>query len=123
MENVMNDAFHKELDPSGCNCVWCEDTEFSEDILMAAAASNPAPTQEDRHAALHLPVPKDEEKPAVIEAAEKAISAAIIQLLTRQPFFGQLLCSLRQVPTWEMPTMGVDGINLFFNPSFVNALA
>lgn len=76
-----------------------------------------------RHKQLHNPVPPDSEKPRVIEEAEKAISAVIIQLLTRQPFFGQLLCSLRQVPTWTLPTMGVDGVNLFYNPTFTLALS
>jgi len=101
-----------------------DDTYTADEILMAAASpANPTPDQDERHKQLHLPIPKDEEKAGIIEQAEKAISAAIIQLLTRQPFFGQLLCSLRQVPTWDMPTMGVDGINLFYNPSFVNVLA
>lgn len=76
-----------------------------------------------RHEQLHLPMPSDAEKPALIAKAEEAISHSIIQLLTRQPFFGQLLCGLRLIPTWTMPTMGVDGVSLFFNPSFTLALS
>src|SRR5437773_814070 len=113
-------AFYKGIQ---CGEEGCQECSSSDDVLMAAASPAATPDQDERHKQLHLPIPKDEEKAGIIEQAEKAISAAIIQLLTRQPFFGQLLCSLRQVPTWDMPTMGVDGINLFYNPSFVNVLA
>ena len=75
-----------------------------------------------RHKALHPHIPPDAEKPKLIEKAEDALSIATIQLLTNQPFFGQLLCGLRRIPTWDFPTMGVDGVNLFYNPAFVLAL-
>lgn len=73
----------------------------------------------NRHKYLHLPVPAEAERPKLIDQAEESLSDAIIQLLSQQPFFGQLLCGMKQVPTWSIPTMGVDGIHLFYNPSFV----
>jgi len=50
--------------------------------------------------------------------ADKALEDASIHLLVQQAFFGTLVCGLRRVPMWNMPTMGVDGVHLFYNPSF-----
>ena len=50
------------------------------------------------------------------------MSKARTQLLLSQPFFGTLALRLRLEETDQLPTVGVDGVTLFYNPKWVAAL-
>ena len=52
------------------------------------------------------------------KAKEKLVRERTRLLLSR-PFFGILALKLEFVPEPEIPSMSVDGINLFYNPDFV----
>ena len=54
--------------------------------------------------------------------ARERIDAAKARLLLSSPWFATLLLHLRVVETERVPTMGVDGTNLFYNPAFVDGL-
>lgn len=47
---------------------------------------------------------------------------ARIALILDQPFFGSLLMQLKATPSVEFKTMATDGINLYWNPEFVDKL-
>src|SRR3989442_15610811 len=87
---------------------------------------NVEPIRHDRGKCdIHAPVKllTEDEKKRLTKQAIEFVERATIQLLIRQPFFGTLLCGLRKVPTWSLPTMAVDGVSLFYNPYFtVNTL-
>lgn len=50
------------------------------------------------------------------------IDRAKVWLLMNQIFFGTLICKLKIVEREEIVTMGVDGINLFYNREWVDKL-
>lgn len=52
------------------------------------------------------------------EAANK-LSIARSQLLLDHPFFGVLALKLRLVESEQVPTLAVDGVNIYYNPQFV----
>src|SRR5437764_1348702 len=56
------------------------------------------------------------------EAFERQISAAIIQLRLRSPFFATLALFARILPSQEHPTAATDGRDIFINPRFWNGL-
>lgn len=47
---------------------------------------------------------------------------AIIELIFKHPFFGILAMKLRKVETKNVPTAGVDGKNLYYNPDYIKTL-
>lgn len=63
---------------------------------------------------------KDYEKN--VQPAFEAITKARSNLIMCHPFFGTLALRLRMVPTAQIPTAGVDGRAIFFNPTFVAKL-
>jgi len=56
------------------------------------------------------------------EAQDKLVKART-QLILYEPFFGTLALRMAIVETADIPTMGVDGKRLFYNPHFVNSLS
>lgn len=50
------------------------------------------------------------------------LSAAMWKLFQQAPFYAHLLYSLKRVETDQIPTMGVDGVHLFYNLKFVESL-
>ena len=52
------------------------------------------------------------------EAANK-LSIARSQLLLDHPFFGVLALKLHLVENEQIPTLAVDGVNIYYNPQFV----
>lgn len=56
-----------------------------------------------------------------MDALEK-LQAARVSLLFNQPFFAELAIRLKLVKTEMIPTAGVDGVHLFYNPKFINTL-
>jgi predicted metal-dependent peptidase len=51
-----------------------------------------------------------------------AIDRAKVRLLIAFPFYSSLLLHLNERPTEEIPTLAVDGTNLFYNPSYIESL-
>lgn len=56
-------------------------------------------------------------------SAMERMQSARAALLDTHPFFGTLSLRLRLIETTDLPTMGVDGNNLYFNPDFVEELS
>ena len=56
------------------------------------------------------------------KAAKKKLMRARSQMILKQPFFGTLVMRLALKENQEMPTMAVDGINMFYSPHFVNKI-
>lgn len=54
--------------------------------------------------------------------AETLISKGRIKLLFNQPFFGMLVMKMRTIQTDAIATMGTDGRDLLFNPTFTEGL-
>jgi predicted metal-dependent peptidase len=52
-----------------------------------------------------------------------ALSRAKAQLIIEQPFYASLLCNMPFVEDPSVPTMAVDGKNVYFNSEFVNKLS
>lgn len=53
---------------------------------------------------------------------EKIISASLLRLRIKSPFFGTLALFARFVPTQNMPTAGTDGKDILFNPDYLLSL-
>jgi predicted metal-dependent peptidase len=53
------------------------------------------------------------------QKAKQAVLRARTQLIVREPFFGHLALMLNMVETDKVPTCGVGGVNLYYNPKFV----
>ncbi len=51
------------------------------------------------------------------------ITAGRVRLLFKAIFYGQIITHQKIVETDQVPTMGVDGTHLFFNPKFTNTLS
>lgn len=56
------------------------------------------------------------------EQAQKAISAAKVFMLLKLPFFGILITRLGTVQNDAINTVETDGVNLYYNPNFINML-
>jgi predicted metal-dependent peptidase len=57
--------------------------------------------------------------PQDAEAANR-LSLAMTRVVIDHPFFATVLLRMHKVETTDIPTMGVDGIHLFYNPQFVH---
>ena len=55
--------------------------------------------------------------------AQQCLSAALLRLRARQPFFAALALFARYEVTADVPTAATDGAAIFINPGFWNALA
>jgi predicted metal-dependent peptidase len=55
--------------------------------------------------------------------AATALTRAVSQLLIHQPFFGNLAFRLRRIEAMWQPTMGTDGVHMFYNTEFVDRLS
>jgi predicted metal-dependent peptidase len=53
----------------------------------------------------------------------RKIGIARTHALVDQPFFGTLLCRMPMIVKEDIPTMGTDGNNLYYNPSYVETLS
>lgn len=51
------------------------------------------------------------------------VTAGRVRLLFENPFFGMLATDMKMVETDQVPTAGVDGTHLFFNPEFTDKLS
>lgn len=54
--------------------------------------------------------------------ARETLAQTRIDFLLTEPFFGQIGLKLKLVEHEDIPTMAVDGRNLFYNPQFVKSL-
>lgn len=52
----------------------------------------------------------------------KAISASLLRLRMKSPFFATLALFARFLPTQQLPTLATDGKDIFFNPNFLRSL-
>ena len=68
-------------------------------------------------AELSVPTPEDLAKAQLATAS--TLTRARSNLVFDHPFFGAIALRLKMVETLDMPTMGVDGYNIFYNPFFV----
>ena len=59
--------------------------------------------------------------PLTIEAT-KLISASLLRLRMKSPFFGTLAMFVRFIPSENIATAATDGRDVFFNPNFLNSL-
>jgi predicted metal-dependent peptidase len=50
------------------------------------------------------------------------VSASLLRLRTKSPFFGTLAMFAQFVPTTTIPSAATDGRDIFFNPEFLTAL-
>lgn len=57
-----------------------------------------------------------------MDKIEEKIVQARVSLINSHPFWGALSLRLHVQPTEAVPTMGVDGKNLFYNPAWADAL-
>jgi len=53
-------------------------------------------------------------------AAANKLSLAMTRVVIDHPFFATVLLRMHKVETSDIPTMGVDGIHLFYNPKFIH---
>lgn len=58
----------------------------------------------------------------VIEPGEERVRTAIASLLFMHPFFGLIIGKMMLVRNDHMPTMGTDGLHLYYNSKFVQGL-
>ncbi len=54
--------------------------------------------------------------------SQKAISASLLRLRMKSPFFATLALFARFIPTQSLPTAATDGKDIFFNPDFLLSL-
>ena len=52
----------------------------------------------------------------------KRLQKARAGLILGQPFFGALALGQKLVQRLDLPTMGTDGKNIYYNPAFVDGL-
>lgn len=62
------------------------------------------------------------DKPRIEAEALRALEDAAMMLVVNQPFFGSLFVGLERVVMWNIPTAGVDGVHIFYNPAFIMSL-
>ena len=53
---------------------------------------------------------------------QKVISASLLRLRIRSPFFATLALFAKFIPTESMPTAATDGKDIFYNPDFLQSL-
>lgn len=58
----------------------------------------------------------------MIEVSSRAISASLLRLRMKSPFFATLALFTRFRPTQQLATAGTDGKDIFFNPEFLLSL-
>jgi predicted metal-dependent peptidase len=61
------------------------------------------------------------DRPSTIEST-KLISASLLRLRMKSPFFGTLAMFVRFIPSENIAAAATDGRDVFFNPSFLNSL-
>jgi predicted metal-dependent peptidase len=61
--------------------------------------------------------------PSPVPALEARVSASLLRLRMRSPFFATLALFARFRPTLELPTAATDGRDVFYNPQFMGALS
>jgi predicted metal-dependent peptidase len=61
------------------------------------------------------------DRPLTVEFAN-LISAALLRLRMKSPFFGTLAMFARFVPSKNIPSAATDGRDIFFNPEFLKSL-
>ena len=54
--------------------------------------------------------------------SQKIISASLLRLRMRSPFFATLALFAKFIPTESMPTAATDGKDIFYNPDFLQSL-
>lgn len=59
---------------------------------------------------------------AIKTPSQKAISASLLRLRMRSPFFATLALFARFIPTQQYPTAATDGKDIFYNPDFLLSL-
>ena len=59
--------------------------------------------------------------PSTIEST-KLISASLLRLRMKSPFFGTLAMFVRFIPSLNITAAATDGKDVFFNPNFLNSL-
>ena len=57
------------------------------------------------------------------EKVETRMVRSRIQLLVKYPFYGTLALALKLVEDYDTPTAGVDGVNFYYNPDFIETLS
>jgi predicted metal-dependent peptidase len=62
------------------------------------------------------------EPPSPHPALERRISASLLRLRMKSPFFATLALFARYRPSLELPTAATDGRDVFYNPHFMGAL-
>ncbi len=55
--------------------------------------------------------------------SQKIISASLLRLRMRSPFFATLALFAKFIPTPDIPTAATDGKDIFFNPDFLQSLS
>ena len=55
-------------------------------------------------------------------ADRKIISASLLRLRMRSPFFATLALFAKFIPTPNIPTAATDGKDIFYNPDFLQSL-
>ena len=55
--------------------------------------------------------------------SQKAISAGLLRLRMKSPFFATLALFARFIPTQTLPTAATDGKDIFYNPDFLQSLS
>jgi predicted metal-dependent peptidase len=58
----------------------------------------------------------------VVNDSVKVISASLLRLRMKSPFFGTLAMFVRFLPSSTIPTAATDGRDIFFNPDFLQSL-
>jgi predicted metal-dependent peptidase len=58
----------------------------------------------------------------VVTDSVKVISASLLRLRMKSPFFGTLAMFVRFLPSSTIPTAATDGRDIFFNPDFLQSL-
>ena len=54
---------------------------------------------------------------------KKIISASLLRLRMKSPFFATLALFARFIPTATLPTAATDGKDIFYNPDFLQSLS
>jgi predicted metal-dependent peptidase len=54
--------------------------------------------------------------------AQDKVSKARAKLVLNEPFFGALILKMDVIETNRVPTAGVDGVHLFYNPAFIDTM-
>lgn len=58
----------------------------------------------------------------MFNSSHQAISASLLRLRIKSPFFATLALFARFMPTQHLPTLATDGKDIFFNPKYLESL-